>query len=197
MSETALPVSLTASPTVGLTRPTVSATSPAACSRRHGPGRVGTGGVISRSRTACGLLRRGGPATARRSVPGARGRNLHQAVGARDGRAWPLTENRSRLGCGHVIAAIPSPLDLLDLPFMRTALAELALLGVAGGLLGTWVVLRRLAFFSHAVGTATFPGLVIAEAAGITAQGAGLVAALLYAGGVDRAGRSGRAPGDE
>src|SRR3954466_9885709 len=79
---------------------------------------------------------------------------------------------------------------------MRTALLELALLAVAGGLLGTWVVLRRLAFFSHAVGTATFPGLVIAEASGVRAHGAGLVAALLYAGGVERAGRAERAPGD-
>jgi ABC-type Mn2+/Zn2+ transport system permease subunit len=95
-----------------------------------------------------------------------------------------------------VIAALPSPIDLVDLPFMRTALAELALLAVAGGLLGTWVVLRRLAFFSHAVGTATFPGLVIADAAGFSAQGAGLAAALLYAGGVERAGRASRAPGD-
>jgi ABC-type Mn2+/Zn2+ transport system permease subunit len=95
-----------------------------------------------------------------------------------------------------VIAALPSPVDLVDLPFMRTALAELGLLAVAGGLLGTWVVLRRLAFFSHAVGTATFPGLVIAEAAGFSALGAGLAAALLYAGGVERAGRAGRAPGD-
>jgi manganese/iron transport system permease protein len=95
-----------------------------------------------------------------------------------------------------VIAVLPSPLDLVELPFMRTALAELALLAVAGGLLGTWVVLRRLAFFSHAVGTATFPGLVLADAAGFSAQGAGLVAALIYAGGVERAGRAGRAPGD-
>jgi len=95
-----------------------------------------------------------------------------------------------------VIAAIPSPLDLVDLPFMRTALAELALLAVAGGLLGTWVVLRRLAFFAHAVGTATFPGLVIAEAAGVTAQGAGLATALAYAGGVERAGKAGRGLGD-
>ncbi|HEY1357362.1 MAG TPA: metal ABC transporter permease [Thermoleophilaceae bacterium] len=95
-----------------------------------------------------------------------------------------------------MIAALPSPVDLFDLPFMRTALIELGLLAVAGGLLGTWVVLRRLAFFSHAVGTAAFPGLVIADATGFSAQGAGLIAALLYAGGVESAGRSERAPGD-
>ena len=43
--------------------------------------------------------------------------------------------------------------------YLRDALVELSLLAVAGGLLGAWIVLRRLAFFSHAVGTATFPGL--------------------------------------
>jgi len=93
-------------------------------------------------------------------------------------------------------ASLPSPGDLIDLPFMRTALIELTLLGVAGGLLGAWIVLRRLAFFAHAVGTATFPGLVVADATGFSATLAGLAVALGYAGGVERAGRSGRDPGD-
>lgn len=94
------------------------------------------------------------------------------------------------------LAALPSPADLVELPFMRTALVELALLGVAGGLLGAWIVLRRLAFFAHAVGTATFPGLVIADGTGFSATLAGLAVALGYAGGVERAGRVGRDPGD-
>jgi manganese/iron transport system permease protein len=91
---------------------------------------------------------------------------------------------------------VPSPLDLLDVPFLRDALIELALLAVAGGLLGAWVVLRRLAFFSHAVGTATFPGLVVADTAHFSPRLAALGVALGYAGGVERAGRSGRDPGD-
>jgi ABC-type Mn2+/Zn2+ transport system permease subunit len=95
-----------------------------------------------------------------------------------------------------VIGAVPSPLDLVELPFMRTALAELCLLAVAGGVLGAWIVLSRLAFFSHAAGTATFPALVAADASGISATLAGLAAALAYAGGVERAQRSGRAPGE-
>jgi manganese/iron transport system permease protein len=94
------------------------------------------------------------------------------------------------------VAAAPSPLDLLELPFLRTALVELALLAVVGGLLGAWIVLRRLAFFSHAVGTATFPGLVVADAAGFSPKLAGLAVALGYAGGVERAARSNRDPGD-
>ena len=94
------------------------------------------------------------------------------------------------------LAALPSPLDLIELRSTRFAFAELALLAVAGGLLGTWIVLRRLAFFSHAVGTATFPGLVVAEAAGFSPRVAALFVALGYAGGVERAGRRGRDPGD-
>ena len=91
---------------------------------------------------------------------------------------------------------MPSPIEALELPFMRTALAELLLLGVAGGLLGGWIVLRGLAFFTHAVGTATFPGLVVADAAGLSPHLAGAAVALGYAGGVGRAGRTGRDPAD-
>jgi len=83
---------------------------------------------------------------------------------------------------------VPSPLDLVDLPFMRTATFEVLLLAVTGGLLGAWIVLRRLAFFAHAVGGATFPGLVVADATGIRPIAAALAVALAYAGGVHRAG---------
>jgi ABC-type Mn2+/Zn2+ transport system permease subunit len=92
--------------------------------------------------------------------------------------------------------AVPSPLDLVELPFLREALAEIALLAVAGGVLGAWIVLRRLAFFSHAVGSAAFPGVVAAEAAGISPRLAGLAVALGYAGGVERTGRGGREAGE-
>src|SRR4051812_6323869 len=71
---------------------------------------------------------------------------------------------------------------------MRTATVEVLLLAVAGGLLGTWIVLRGLAFYAHAVGGATFPGLVVADAAGIRPIVAALAVALAYAGGVHRAG---------
>lgn len=90
------------------------------------------------------------------------------------------------------IASLPSPFDLLELPVFRTALLELALLALAGGLLGAWIVLRRLAFFAHATGTAAFPGLVAAEAAGVSPRLAALVVGLGFAGGVERTGRSGR-----
>jgi ABC-type Mn2+/Zn2+ transport system permease subunit len=86
------------------------------------------------------------------------------------------------------MTTVPSPLDLVDLPFMRTATVEVLLLAVAGGLLGAWIVLRRLAFFAHATGGATFPGLVVADAAGIRPIAAALAVALTYAAGVHRVG---------
>jgi manganese/iron transport system permease protein len=91
---------------------------------------------------------------------------------------------------------VPSPTDLAELPFMREALVELVLLAITGGVLGAWVVLRRLAFFSHAAGSATFPGLVVADASGVSPTLAGLAVALGYAGGVERAGRGGRDHGE-
>jgi ABC-type Mn2+/Zn2+ transport system permease subunit len=91
---------------------------------------------------------------------------------------------------------VPSPTDLADLPFLREALFELVLLAVAGGVLGAWVVLRRLAFFTHAAGSATFPGLVLADASGISPTIAGIAVALGYAGGVQRVGGQNREHGE-
>jgi manganese/iron transport system permease protein len=91
---------------------------------------------------------------------------------------------------------VPSPTDLVELPFMRDALIELVLLAVAGGTLGAWIVLRRLAFFTHAAGSATFPALVAADATGFSPLLAGIAMALGYAGGVQRAGRAGRETGE-
>lgn len=79
-----------------------------------------------------------------------------------------------------------------SLEFMRIALAEVLLLAVAAGLLGTQIVLRRLAFFTHGVGTATFPGLVLAAPLGLPPQVAALGAGLVFAGGLQRVSRSAR-----
>lgn len=72
--------------------------------------------------------------------------------------------------------------DPLAIPFMQRALLATLLLAVAAGLLGAWVVLRRLAFFAHAAGTATFPGLVVAGPWGVAAPLAALGAGLGFAG---------------
>ena len=86
--------------------------------------------------------------------------------------------------------------DPLAIPFMQRALLATLLLAVAAGLLGTWVVLRRLAFFAHAAGTATFPGLVVAGPWGIAAPIAALGAGLGFAGLLSRMTRRGTTSAD-
>jgi ABC-type Mn2+/Zn2+ transport system permease subunit len=75
--------------------------------------------------------------------------------------------------------------EAFEAPFMQRALLESLLLAALAGVLGSWIVLRRLAFFTHGVGTAAFPGLVLAGPAGVAPQLTALAAALAYAGGVD------------
>jgi ABC-type Zn uptake system ZnuABC Zn-binding protein ZnuA/ABC-type Mn2+/Zn2+ transport system permease subunit len=60
-------------------------------------------------------------------------------------------------------------LEPFQLPFVQRGLIEICILAVGAGVLGTWIVLRGLAFFSHAVGTAAFPGLVLADGIGFSA----------------------------
>lgn len=71
-------------------------------------------------------------------------------------------------------------LETLELPFVQRGLFELLILAVPAGLLGTWIVLRGLAFFSHAVGTAAFPGLVLADGLGFAAPLGAFAAAVAF-----------------
>jgi zinc/manganese transport system substrate-binding protein len=87
-------------------------------------------------------------------------------------------------------------LDVFQLPFTQRAVCVLLLLAVAGGLLGTWIVLRGLAFYSHAVGTAAFPGLVLADGLGFAAPLGAAGAALVLAAGVWLVTRSERSSTD-
>jgi ABC-type Zn uptake system ZnuABC Zn-binding protein ZnuA/ABC-type Mn2+/Zn2+ transport system permease subunit len=71
-------------------------------------------------------------------------------------------------------------LEPFQLPFVQHGIVEVLILAVAGGVIGTWIVLRGLAFYAHAVGTAAFPGLVLADGLGFAAVlGAGATAALV------------------
>ncbi|MGC1165509.1 MAG: metal ABC transporter permease, partial [Solirubrobacterales bacterium] len=74
-------------------------------------------------------------------------------------------------------------LEPFQLPFVQRGLLEILILAIPAGLLGTWIVLRGLAFFSHAVGTASFPGLVLAEGLGFPAALGAFGAAIAFAGG--------------
>jgi zinc/manganese transport system substrate-binding protein len=68
-----------------------------------------------------------------------------------------------------------------EFAYVQRGLFELLLLSVGAGLLGTWIVLRGLPFYSHAVGTAAFPGLVLADGLGFAAPIGALAGALVFA----------------
>lgn len=63
---------------------------------------------------------------------------------------------------------------------------EILVLAVGAGLLGTWIVLRGLAFYTHAVAAGTFPGLVLASGLSIAAPLGAAAAAALFAIGLGR-----------
>ncbi|MFB2836623.1 metal ABC transporter permease [Floridanema evergladense] len=52
-------------------------------------------------------------------------------------------------------------LELLQFPFMQRAIAGGILMGLLGGLLGSFVTLRQLSFYSHAVGHSALIGVVL------------------------------------
>ena len=85
--------------------------------------------------------------------------------------------------------------DLLDpfqLPFLQRAALEIVLLAPLAGLLGAQIVLRHLAFYTHGVGAAAFPGLVVAGPLGVAPPLAALGTGLGFAAGLERLSRSTR-----
>jgi ABC-type Mn2+/Zn2+ transport system permease subunit len=65
--------------------------------------------------------------------------------------------------------------------FVQRGVLEVLLVAVGAGVIGTWIVLRGLSFYSHAVGTAAFPGLVIADGVGFSALLGAFGAAAVFA----------------
>ena len=84
----------------------------------------------------------------------------------------------------------------LTAPYIQRGLIEVLLLAVLAGVLGTWIVLRRLPFYTHALGTATFPGLVVAGPWGLPVQLTALVCALGFGGALERLQRTRRMDSD-
>lgn len=60
-----------------------------------------------------------------------------------------------------IYADMTQVIELLQLPFMQRALLGGVLLGLLGGLLGSFAILRQLSFFSHTVGHAALLGIVL------------------------------------
>jgi manganese/iron transport system permease protein len=74
--------------------------------------------------------------------------------------------------------------DPLQFEFMRRALVAIVLTGVTCGVLGSYVVLRGLAFIGDALTHAVFPGVVAAVAIGRSILLGALVVGLATAGGI-------------
>jgi ABC-type Mn2+/Zn2+ transport system permease subunit len=58
-------------------------------------------------------------------------------------------------------------LDPLHDEFMRRAMVEVTLIGIAGGALGCWVVLYRLSYAAESLAHSIFPGLIVAALTGL------------------------------
>ncbi len=84
---------------------------------------------------------------------------------------------------------LPAPFEL---EFMQRGALEILLLAPLAGLLGAQIVLRRLAFFTHSVGTAAFPGLVVAGPLGLPPTLCAVAVAALFAAALERLGRLAR-----
>jgi ABC-type Mn2+/Zn2+ transport system permease subunit len=70
----------------------------------------------------------------------------------------------------------------LDYPFMRNGLLEVILLSTACGVIGPFVVLRKLTFFVHALSHTVFPALVVGYALRLSPLLAASVGAALTVG---------------
>jgi len=75
-------------------------------------------------------------------------------------------------------------LEPFQQPFMQRALLELALVGVAGGALGCWVVQYGFSYAAESLAHSIFPGLVLAAIAGVPLLLGATPAALLAALGI-------------
>src|SRR6266545_3948586 len=77
------------------------------------------------------------------------------------------SSQRATLQMITVLTIIAKVLSPFHYAFVQRGAWEVLLLSGAAGLIGTWIVLRGLAFYAHAIGTAAFPGLVVALALGV------------------------------
>ena len=59
------------------------------------------------------------------------------------------------------VTNVSNLLELLQFPFMQRAIVGGILMGLLGGLLGSFVTLRQLSFYSHAVGHSALVGIVL------------------------------------
>ncbi len=75
-------------------------------------------------------------------------------------------------------------IEIFQAPFLQRALAAMILAGVSGAVVGSFIVLRRMAFMGGALTHTILPGVVAAYALDVSLYVGAFAAALLTAGGV-------------
>lgn len=75
-------------------------------------------------------------------------------------------------------------------PLIQRAFAEVALLGIVGGVLGCWIVLFELSYSAESLSHAMFPGLVLAALGGFSLTLGGAIGLLIAAVAIPLAGRA-------
>jgi ABC-type Mn2+/Zn2+ transport system permease subunit len=88
-----------------------------------------------------------------------------------------------------MLALLHSALEPWQLGFMQRALAEIVLVGIAGGGLGCWIVLYELSYGAESLAHALFPGLVAAALLGIPLLAGGAAGLAVATVGIALAGR--------
>src|SRR5213592_4222647 len=73
---------------------------------------------------------------------------------------------------------------------MQRALAEIGLLGIVGGVLGSWIVFYELSYSAESLAHTIFPGLVVAALTGAPLVLGGAVGLLVAALAIALAGRA-------
>lgn len=86
--------------------------------------------------------------------------------------------------------------DPFSASFMQQALAASLLAVVVCSLVGTWIVLRGLAFIGDALAHGVIPGVAIAQLVGVSLVGGAVASALVMAGGVSLVNRRTRVGDD-
>ncbi len=75
-------------------------------------------------------------------------------------------------------------------PLLRRAFLEVALLGIAGGAIGCWVILYRLSYAAESLAHSLLPGLVVAALLGVPLLLGGAAGILVAAGAIALAART-------
>lgn len=81
-----------------------------------------------------------------------------------------------------ILAAMDQLPGVFEPAFAQRALLAAVLVAIAGGVIGSWIVLHDLAFFAHAAAAGAYPLVALAPAGAVATESFSFAGALLFAG---------------